>query len=103
MNRFVTAILGAASASALLIVSSPPAQAVAGEVVVFSTEFQRVDSYKNPEGCTILPVAAHVLVNQSSSGVVVHGDPLCLTPGVRIEPGYGSHVPPMSGSFSISR
>ncbi|EME51183.1 hypothetical protein [Amycolatopsis decaplanina] len=103
MNRFVTAVLSAASASMLLLASSPPAQAVAGEVVVFSHELQRLDSYKNPEGCNILPVAAHVLVNQSSSGVVVHGDPLCLTPGVRVEAGYGSHVPPMSGSFSISR
>ncbi|UMO99918.1 hypothetical protein [Amycolatopsis sp. EV170708-02-1] len=103
MKRFVAAVLSAASVGALLIVSSPPAQAAAGNVVVFSTEFQRLDTYRNPEGCTKLPIAAHVLVNLSSSEVVVHPDPLCLTPGMRVEQGFGSHVMPGSGSFSVNR
>ncbi|RSN43403.1 hypothetical protein DMC64_22455 [Amycolatopsis sp. WAC 04197] len=103
MNRLVAAVSSAASVGALLIVPSPPAQAAAGEVVVFSTEFQRLDTYRNPEGCNKLPVAAHVLLNQSSSEVVVHADPFCLTPGVPVEPGFGSHVPAGSGAFSVNR
>ncbi|MFJ8912946.1 hypothetical protein [Amycolatopsis sp. NPDC102389] len=102
MNRLVIAALSAAAAGALLVVPSPPAEAAAGSVVVFSTEFQRLDTYRNPEGCHKLPIAAHVLINQTSSGVVVHGDPFCLTPGLTVNPGYGSHVQPGSGSFSVS-
>ncbi|OLZ58482.1 hypothetical protein [Amycolatopsis keratiniphila] len=103
MNRLVAAVLSAASVGALLIVPSPPALAAAGEVVVFSTEFQRLDNYRNPEGCNKLPVAAHVLLNLSSSEVVVHADPLCLTPGMVVGQGFGSHVTPGSGSFSVNR
>ncbi|MFI5560240.1 hypothetical protein ACIA2T_13265 [Amycolatopsis japonica] len=103
MNRLVAAMSSAASVGALLIVPSPPAQAAAGEVVVFSTEFQRLDTYRNPEGCNKLPIAAHVLLNLSSAEVVVHSDPLCLTPGMPVNPGFGSHVTPGSGSFSVNR
>ncbi|MEU9686110.1 hypothetical protein [Amycolatopsis japonica] len=103
MNRFFAAVSSAAAVGALLIVPSPPAQAVAGEVVVFSTEFERLDTYRNPEGCNKLPIAAHVLVNLSSSEVVIHADPLCLTPGLPVAPGFGSHVAPGSGSFSVNR
>ncbi|WP_370310905.1 hypothetical protein [Amycolatopsis sp. WAC 01376] len=93
--------MSAASAGALLILPSPPAEAAAGSVVVFSTEFQRLDTFRNPEGCNKLPIAAHVLTNQTSSEVVVHGDPFCLTPGLTVNPGYGSHVAAGSGSFSV--
>jgi len=103
MNRLVAAIVSAASVGALLIVPSPPAQAAAGNVVVFSTEFERLETYRNPEGCNKLPIAAHVLVNLSSSEVVVHGDPFCLTPGFTVNQGFGSHVAPGSGSFSVNR
>ncbi|MFI7120415.1 hypothetical protein [Amycolatopsis sp. NPDC049868] len=103
MNRLVAAVLSAASVGALLIVPSPPALAAAGNVVVFSTEFQRVDTYRNPEGCNKLPIAAHVLVNQSSSEVVVHADPFCVTPGLVVGQGFGSHVAAGSGSFSVTR
>ncbi|RSN54597.1 hypothetical protein DMH01_36035 [Amycolatopsis sp. WAC 04182] len=102
MNRLAIAALSAASACALLIVASPAAQAAAGEVVVFSTEFQRLDTYRNPEGCHKLPIAAHVLANLTSAEVVVYGDPLCLMPGVRVPAGFGSHVPPGTGSFSVA-
>lgn len=103
MNRLVIAALSAASAGALLIVSSPPAQAAVGTVVVFSTELQQLETYENPEGCNKLPTAAHVLANLTFSELVVHGDPFCLTPGLTVDAGYGSHVPADSGSFSISR
>ncbi|ANN17221.1 hypothetical protein SD37_17275 [Amycolatopsis orientalis] len=103
MNRLVSAALSAVVAAALLIVSSPSAMAAAGNVVVFSTEFERLETYRNPEGCNKLPLSAHVLANLSSSDLVIHGDPLCLTPGLTVSPGYGSHVTPGSGSFSISR
>lgn len=102
MNRLVIAAMSAVSVGALLMVASPPAQAAAGEVVVFSTEFQRLDTYRNPDGCYKLPIAAHVLANLTSAEVGVHGDPLCLTPGMRVPAGYGSHVQPGTGSFSVS-
>lgn len=56
--------------------------------------------YENPQGCHKLPVDSHVLVNRSDRPVTVYGDPLCLTPGLVVEPGRGAHVVPGSGSFS---
>ncbi|MFE1407435.1 hypothetical protein ACFW5D_28095 [Streptomyces sp. NPDC058770] len=39
-------------------------------------------------------------MNRSDRPVTVYGDPLCLTPGLVVQPGYGAHVVPGSGSFS---
>lgn len=103
MNRLVNAALCTVSAGALMLVASPPAMAAEGSVVVFSTEFERLATYSNPEGCTKLPAAAHVLANLSSSDLVIYADPLCMTPGSTVKAGYGSHVTPGSGSFSTSR
>jgi hypothetical protein len=71
-----------------------------GRVVVFSTELQALDSWEDPEGCQKLPVAAHVLVNETDEVVRTYGDPLCMSPNLSVEPGYGAHVSPGTGSFS---
>ncbi|MFF9321290.1 hypothetical protein ACF1BP_26900 [Streptomyces sp. NPDC014735] len=39
-------------------------------------------------------------MNRSDHPVTVHGDPLCLTPGLVVQPGHGAHVVAGSGSFS---
>lgn len=95
-----------AAACAVLGLAGPaqaaPAQdASTGQVVVFSTEFQPLDVYENPEGCHKLPLAGHVLSNMTDKPVKVYGDPFCMTPSLHVPPGHGSHVPPMSGSFSV--
>jgi hypothetical protein len=67
---------------------------------LLETEMQQLTTYENPDGCHKLPLAAHVLNNQTDEPVRIYGDPLCLGPSVTVEPGHGSHVPPGSGSFS---
>ncbi len=89
------------AATALLALVNTPAQAVTGRVTVFSTEATPLKTYENPKGCNKLPPDAHVLVNLTDSEVVVHGDPLCLTPGLVVKRDYGSHVTPGSGAFSV--
>ena len=41
-----------------------------------------------------------MLTNHTDRPVTVYTDPFCLTPGLTVQPGYGSHVAPGSGSFS---
>jgi hypothetical protein len=82
--------------------AAPVQDASTGQVVVFSTEFQPLTTWENPEGCQHLPAGAHVLTNQTDMAVTVYGDPFCMTPSpVRVSPGHGSHVPPTAGSFSV--
>jgi hypothetical protein len=101
MKRLVTTTLATFAATALIGISHPPAQAATGRVAVFSTEFTPVQVYEDPNGCNKLPLDAHVLVNLTDAEIVVHGDPLCLTPGLVVQPEHGSHVSPGSGSFSV--
>ncbi|HEX2133593.1 MAG TPA: hypothetical protein VHH15_18775 [Actinophytocola sp.] len=95
---------GFATALAAILLAGSPASADAakaqGNVTVFSTEFTELDVWENPSGCQKLPIAAHVLVNQTDQPVEIYGDPLCLTPSLTVQPGFGSHVAPGSGSFS---
>jgi hypothetical protein len=81
-------------------VASADPGAATGRVVVFSTELQELDIRENPEGCQKLPAAAHVLINETDEVVNTYGDPLCMTPGLSVQPGYGAHVAPGTGSFS---
>lgn len=78
-----------------------PASAATGQVTVFETEVQSLTTYDNPDGCYKLPLAAHVLNNQTDEPVRIYGDPFCMGPSLLVEPGHGSHVAPGSGSFSI--
>ncbi|MEV6824963.1 hypothetical protein [Amycolatopsis sp. NPDC051102] len=72
-----------------------------GRVVVFSTELQELDRWEDPAGCQKLPAAAHVLINETDEVVNTYSDPLCLTPSVSVQPEYGTHVAPGTGSFSV--
>ncbi|WP_344437808.1 hypothetical protein [Kitasatospora nipponensis] len=97
--RRTTTLAALFATAALLGLAAPPAQAATGEVVVFSTELQPLDVYRDPVGCVKLPLAAHVLDNQTDRPVQVFADPFCLGPALTVQPGFGSHVPPGSGSF----
>lgn len=100
MRRLTAVLVAVVSGLAVSILAGPPASAATGDVTVFSLETQPLDVFHDPAGCLKLPLAAHVLVNQTASEVEVYGDPFCLTPSLTVEPGYGSHVVPGSGSFS---
>lgn len=100
MKRLFAVVLSGISALGIALAAAPAAQASTGKVIVFSTEFQPLDSYKDPAGCHKLPPAAHVVVNLTDEDVVTYMDPFCLTPGVHIAPRHGSHVAPITGSFS---
>ncbi|MEU6129030.1 hypothetical protein ABZ805_07645 [Saccharopolyspora sp. NPDC047091] len=92
-----------AAAAAVLATALPVSTAGAattGQVLVFSTELQPVDSYDAPSGCYRAPLAAHVLINDTDEPVRIYGDPLCLTASLVVQPGHGAHVPPGTGSFS---
>lgn len=94
------AALATAAAVATVGLAAAPAQAAAtGQVVVFSTEFQPLDVYTDPDGCHKLPITSHVVDNLTDQPIKIYGDPFCLTPGLTIAPGYGSHVSGV-GSFS---
>lgn len=104
MKKFLVAA-GAVIAVATTFAAVTPASAdpATGKIIVFSTEVTELTVVENPEGCVKLPADAHVLANQTDTPVRVHGDPLCLTPGLTVAPGYGSHVTPGSGAFSVDR
>lgn len=95
------AITSAALAVGLSVtLGAGQAAASTGTVTVFSTEFQQVNTWENPSGCHLLPLGAHVLINQTDQPVSIYADPFCATPSLTVQPGYGSHVPPQVGSFS---
>jgi Na+-transporting NADH:ubiquinone oxidoreductase subunit NqrA len=100
VRRFLIGAVTLAAVCALAGPASAQPRAVAGTVTVFSTELTPLTVYQNPSGCNRLPDGAHVLTNQSSGLVTVYADPYCMTPGLTVRPGYGSHVTPGAGSFS---
>jgi hypothetical protein len=93
-----TVLIGLATTTAL----GRPASAAGGDgdVVVFSNETLPLTVWHEPHGCIKLPTLAHTLTNQLDRPVRIYADPLCATPNLTIQPGYGSHVVPGSGSFS---
>lgn len=93
-------MLAAGALLAASVATGTAAAAEQGDVVVFSTEVTPLAVYHDPYGCQKLPADAHVLTNHTDRPVTVHADPFCLTPGLIVQPGYGSHVAPGSGSFS---
>lgn len=97
-----TFLLAAAGVLFLGTTLSGTASAATGDVTVFGTEFTPLSVYENPTGCYKLPLDAHVLVNRTDQPVTVYADPFCLTPGLLVQPGYGSHLVAGSGSFSAS-
>jgi hypothetical protein len=93
--------LALAGAALTLMATAVPAQAATGQVVVFSAEFIALDVFTDPSGCHKIPISGHVLNNQTDQTVQIYGDPFCMSPSLPVQPGYGAHVPPMSGSFSV--
>ncbi|MBE9373689.1 hypothetical protein IQ251_04410 [Saccharopolyspora sp. HNM0983] len=89
-----------AAAAAVAAVPTGAAFAASGHVAVFETEVQPLTTYESPSGCEKLPPAAHVLTNETDRPVRIYADPFCVTPGLEVQPGHGSHVAPGSGSFS---
>jgi hypothetical protein len=81
--------------------ASADSTATPGQVTVFSTELQELDTWENPEGCQKLPIAAHVLINQTDKPVNTYGDPMCMVPNLTVQPEHGAHVAPGTGSFSV--
>jgi len=98
----LTATLTVLCGSVITAGASAASPEPAGQVTVFSTEFTPLTTWDSPDGCEKLPAAAHVIVNQTSNAIRVYSDPLCLTPGLTVAPGYGSHVPAGAGSFSLA-
>lgn len=90
-----------AAASAMALFAATPAEASSGRVTVFTTEVTPLKVYDDPSGCNALPPGAHVLTDETDSPVRVYADPFCLTPSLVVQPGYGTHVPPLAGSFSV--
>jgi len=103
MKKFLAGAAVIAAATSLATAAPAAAESATGKVIVFSTELTELAVWEDPEDCVKLPVDAHVLVNQTDKNVVIYGDPLCLTPGLTVAPGYGSHVAPGFGSFSVVR
>ncbi|PKW18384.1 hypothetical protein [Saccharopolyspora spinosa] len=101
MSKTGMALLGFLGALSAMGAAAVPASAATGQVTVFETEAQPLTTYENPEGCYKLPLAAHVLNNQTDKPVQIYGDPFCMTPSLTVQPGRGSHVAPGSGSFSL--
>lgn len=87
------------SALAAVVLPVPVAQAATGKVVVFSVEVTPLETYDDPEGCHSLPAGAHVLSDLTDDDVTIHGDPMCLSPLVTVEEGYGTHVPALGAAF----
>ncbi|GGX96456.1 hypothetical protein [Streptomyces minutiscleroticus] len=100
MRRFRTPLVALAAAFLTVGAGGARADAAVGQVIVFGTEGEPVTVYEDPGGCHKLPLTAHVLVNDTSGDVQIHGDPFCVSPGLTVQPGYGAHVAPGSGSFS---
>lgn len=96
----VTVVCGAGLAAGTTASADTEAKA-AGAVLVFQHELTSTTRYVNPQGCTKLPVAGHLLVNTTDKDVKLYADPLCLTYRMVVPPGYGAHIPPVTGSFSV--
>ncbi|MFD1146195.1 hypothetical protein [Saccharothrix hoggarensis] len=99
MKRLFGVVLSGLVAAVLLVPLGPAAQAATGKVVVFSVEAVPLENYDNPVGCRRLPAGAHVLANLTDGDVTIFGDPLCVSPLVTVEPGYGTHVPTFGAAF----
>ncbi len=101
LQRKVSVVAGLAGAVLITGFAATAASAATGEVTVFETETTRLTTYADPSGCHKLPLAAHVLNNHTDRPVRIYGDPFCAGPSVTVQPGFGSHVAPGSGSFSV--
>ncbi|MEV7216334.1 hypothetical protein AB0O31_25000 [Kitasatospora cineracea] len=100
VRKILVSLLAAGSVLGLAAPAPAAVRSASGDVVVFSTEAQPLDVYRDPAGCQQLPALAHVLTNQTDGPVKIYSNPFCLGPSVVVQPGYGTHVPGGAGSFS---
>lgn len=106
MSRVVRSMFGIVAVAILVGAGAVSAQAQSGDgqangtVLVFEHEFTSTTRYEDPSGCLKLPPAAHVLTNHADTSIRVYTDPLCVTPSITVPPGHGSHLAPLSASFS---
>ncbi|MEV7674635.1 hypothetical protein [Streptomyces sp. NPDC088752] len=98
--RVRAVLISLVAAGSMLGTAAPALADAVGEVVVFSTEAQPLDVYRDPAGCQRLPTVAHVLTNRTDKPVKVYGNPFRLGPSLTVQPGHGTHVPGGAGSFS---
>lgn len=103
MRRVLAYLSALVVACAFVVTFARPALAADGQVVIFVADYTPVVVHENPSsGCYLLPLGAHVLVNQTDGPVSFYQDPLCLGVGPTVAPGDGAHVPPYAGSFKVS-
>lgn len=81
--------------------ASAEAEEATGSVLVFQFEVVETTRYVDPQGCTKLPAAGHLLANLTDTDVKLYADPFCMTFSMVVPPGYGAHIPPVTGSFSV--
>ncbi|QBI55521.1 hypothetical protein [Streptomonospora litoralis] len=103
----VLASLSAAVMTGALVLSTAgTAHAATGEVVIYKSEVQPLETYRNPPTgeCYALPGTVHILLNQTDVEVTIHSNPNCLFPGIPVQPNHGWHAPPsgITGPFSFS-
>lgn len=104
MRKFLVAGVVAIAATTTTGAGAASADpAPTGKIMVFSHEFSQVTEWENPQGCQKLPIDAHVLINDTDKPVRTFVDPFCLAPSMTVQPAYGSHVAPGTGSFSVQR
>lgn len=102
MRRVLAYVSALVIACALVVTFARPALAADGQVVIFVADYTPVVVYENPSnGCYVLPIGAHVLVNQTDGPVSLYQDPACISFGPTVNPGDGAHVPPIAGSFRV--
>jgi hypothetical protein len=101
IRALVVAVVCGAGLAAGATANASADAAASGAVLVFQHELTATTRYVNPKGCTKLPLAAHLLVNTTDKDVKLYADPLCLTYSMVVPPGYGAHIPPVTGSFSV--
>lgn len=101
IRTLVVAVVCGAGLAAGTTASAEVDAKAAGTVLVFQFEVIETTRYVNPEGCTKLPAAGHLLANNTDKDVRLYADPFCMAFSMAVPPGYGAHIPPVTGSFSV--
>jgi hypothetical protein len=97
MIRKLLTVLGVTCALAVTVggaaSAAEPKPASTGKIIIFSTEFQPLDQYKDPSGCLQMPALAHIIVNLTDRDVTAYGFPGCVGPSIfTVKPGFGIHT-----------
>ena|SRR5689334_5578216 len=101
IRALVVAVVCGAGLAAGTTANAEVAAQATGTVLVFQFEVVETTRYVDPQGCTKLPAAGHLLANLTDTDVKLYADPFCMTFSMVVPPGYGAHIPPVTGSFSV--